>query len=754
MIQNKDLQKEGQNKLYYVVPNYIAKAVVSNKNRNKSWLYGYNEQYNVIVISKTGQIGDVINISGLFIALPPTLEKCFQRHTSKNEQYWEREPLPKSLQKIQSIFQWNEMPAEFKNKWVDYIEKEFDYREQGFWFMNNGIKTYITGSHYMYLQWTSIDVGYPDFREANRVYWLFWEACKADERCFGIIYLKIRRSGFSFMSSSEAVNIGTLARDSRIGILSKTGADAKKMFTDKVVPINSRLPFFFKPIMDGMDKPKTELSFRVPAAKITKKNMYESESEIIEGLDTSIDWKNTDDNSYDGEKLLFLAHDESGKWIKPNNIKDNWRVTKTCLRLGSKIIGKCMMGSTSNALSKGGKNYKDMYEDSDVKVRNGNGQTKSGLYSLFIPMEWNMEGFIDIYGSSVFYKPIEPIKGIDGSWIKNGAIDYWEAEVDSLKNDADALNEFYRQFPRTESHAFRDESKQSLFNLTKIYQQIDFNDSLIKKHYLTRGSLHWLDGIKDTKVIFTPDNRGRFLVSWTPPKHLQNNVHIRNGNKYPGNEHIGSFGCDSYDISAVVGGRGSNGALHGLTKFNMDEAPSNEFFLEYIARPQTAEIFFEEVLMACVFYGMPILVENNKPRLLYHFKNRGYRGFSLNRPDKPYNKLTKTECELGGIPNSSEDVKQSHASAIESYIERYVGFDTSTQYRDPDEIGSMLFTRTLEDWAKFDINNRTKFDASISSGLAIMANQKHIYLPEKKESKIILNFARYSNDGNNSQLIR
>lgn len=754
LIQDKGLQKEGLNSLYYVVNDYIPKSVISNKNRNKSWVYGYNEQYNVVVISKTGQIGDVINISGLYIAIPPTPEKCFQRHKSKQEQYWEREPLPKALQKIQSIFQWNEMPSEFKNRWVDYIEKEFDYREQGFWFMNNGVKTYITGSHYMYLQWASIDVGYPDFREANRIYWLFWEACKADERCFGMIYLKIRRSGFSFMASSESVNIGTLARDSRIGILSKTGADAKKMFTDKVVPINNRLPFFFKPIMDGMDKPKTELAFRVPASKITKKNMYETDSEIIEGLDTSIDWKNTEDNSYDGEKLLFLAHDESGKWVKPNNIKENWRVTKTCLRLGSKVIGKCMMGSTSNALSKGGQNYKDMYEDSNILVRNGNGQTKSGLYSLFIPMEWNMEGFIDIYGFPVFYKPVNPIKGIDGVLIKNGAIDYWEAEVESLKNDADALNEFYRQFPRTESHAFRDESKQSLFNLTKIYQQIDFNDSLIKKHYLTRGSMHWMDGIKDTKVIFTPDNRGRFLVSWTPPKHLQNNVHVRNGMKYPGNEHIGSFGCDSYDISAVVGGRGSNGALHGLTKFNMDEAPSNEFFLEYIARPQTAEIFFEDVLMACVFYGMPILVENNKPRLLYHFKNRGYRGFSLNRPDKPYNKLTKSERELGGIPNSSEDVKQSHASAIESYIEKYVGFDTTSQYRDPDEIGSMLFTRTLEDWAKFDINNRTKFDASISSGLAIMANQKHLYLPEKKESKIIINFARYSNHGNNSQLIR
>ena len=645
------------------------------------------------------------------------------------------------------------MPSQFKDRLVDYIENEFDYRERGFWFMNNGEPTYITGSHYMYLQWASIDVGYPDFREANRIYWIYWEACRADNRSFGMIYLKIRRSGFSFMASSECINVGTLARDSRVGILSKTGADAKKMFTDKVVPINSRLPFFFKPIMDGMDKPKTELSFRIPASKITKKNMYNSDEDSIEGLDTSIDWKNTEDNSYDGEKLLFLAHDESGKWLRPNNIKENWRVTKTCLRLGSKIIGKCMMGSTSNALSKGGSNFKDIYEDSSVLHRNANGQTKSGLYSLFIPMEWNMEGFIDLYGMPVFNAPEEPILGVDKILIKNGAIDYWEAEVDSLKSDADALNEFYRQFPRTESHAFRDESKQSIFNLTKIYQQIDYNDSTIREHHTTRGSFHWKDGIQDTKVIWTPDSRGRFSVSWIPSKSIQNNVYNRNGTAHPGNEHIGSFGCDSYDISAVVGGRGSNGSLHGMTKFHMDEAPVNEFFLEYIARPQTAEIFFEEVLMACIFYGMPILIENNKPRLLYHFKNRGYRGFCLNRPDKLYNKLSKTERELGGIPNSSEDVKQSHASAIESYIEKFIGMDLAGNYRDSDEIGTMPFTRTLEDWAKFDINDRTKFDASISSGLAIMANQKHIYIPEKKESKISINFARYSNDGNTSQLI-
>jgi hypothetical protein len=184
----------------------------------------------------------------------------------------------------------------------------------------------------------------------------------------------------------------------------------------------------------------------------------------------------------------------------------------------------------------------------------------------------------------------------------------------------------------------------------------------------------------------------------------------------------------------------------------MDDAPTNHFFLEYIARPQTAEIFYEDVLMACVFYGMPVLAENNKPRLLYHFKNRGYRRYSMNRPDK--RKLSQTEKELGGIPNTSEAVKQAHATAIETYIEKYVGIDHEGTYRNVGDIGDMYFIRTLRDWAKFDINNRTKHDASISSGLAIMANQKFEYNDVKKNSKITINFARYNNSGSSSKIIR
>ena len=722
--------------------------ILKKQNRYKKWDYGYNIEYDFVVISKTGKIGQIIEIQNLRIALP-AIDEPYKRSEKKEEQRWQQFEYPKELQRIKTRFDWEEYPVSFKEKWYDYIDEEFTRREKGFNFYNNGNPIYITGTHYMYLQWSKIDVGAPDYREANRLFFIFWEACKADHRSYGMCYLKNRRSGFSFMSSAELVNQATISSDARFGILSKSGADAKKMFTDKVVPISVNYPFFFKPIQDGMDRPKTELAYRVPASKLTRRKLETNEQLVdLDGLDTTIDWKNTGDNSYDGEKLKILAHDESGKWERPDNILNNWRVTKTTLRLGSRIVGKCMMGSTSNALDKGGENFRKLYDNSNVTKRNKNGQTTSGLYSLFIPMEWNYEGFMDTFGLPIFTSPKSPIKTIDNNTITTGVIQHWENEVEGLKHDQDALNEYYRQFPRTEKHAFRDETKQSLFNLTKIYQQIDYNEEINNRASTTQGSFMWVNGIKDTQVVFMPNAKGRFLVSWVPDRGLQNRVILKNGVKYPGNEHLGAFGCDSYDISGTVDGKGSKGALHGLTKFSMEDAPANQFFLEYVARPETAELFFEDVLMALVFYGMPILAENNKPRLLYYLKRRGYRGFSMNRPDKLRNKLSTTEREIGGIPNSSEDIKQAHAAAIEYYIENHVG-EKDGSY------GNMYFQKTLEDWSQFNINNRTKYDASISSGLAIMACNKNKYrpVPLVQKNNINLGIRRYNNEGYISQII-
>ena len=217
----------------------IKRTTISRMNKGKKWKYGYNKEHDIIIISKTGKIGEIYEIQNLRIALPKRPVQVYKNELKK----WVKLDQPKELTKLKNIFDWRNYPDESKDQWFEYIDKEFERRENGFWFLNKDKPTYITGTHYMYLQWSKIDVGATDFREANRLFYIFWEACKADKRCYGMCYLKNRRSGFSFMSSAETVNLATLASDARYGILSKTGADAKKMFTDKVVPISINYPF-------------------------------------------------------------------------------------------------------------------------------------------------------------------------------------------------------------------------------------------------------------------------------------------------------------------------------------------------------------------------------------------------------------------------------------------------------------------------------------------------------------------------------
>ena len=118
--------------------------------------------------------------------------------------------------------------------------------------------------------------------------------------------------------------------------------------------------------------------------------------------------------------------------------------------------------------------------------------------------------------------------------------------------------------------------------------------------------------------------------------------------------------------------------------------------------------------------------------------------------DKVWNKLSVAEREVGGIPNSSEDIKQAHAAAIEMYIQSHVGA------KHDGNIGSCYFNELLNDWAKFDINKRTKHDASISSGLAVMACNKNLYKPNATfiKPKLNISMAKYKNEGNTSQIIK
>ena len=679
----------------------------------------------VVNICPNDTSGEVTEIGGVDIQLPevPPKKEILFHDRKPAMQMWKRLPVPEELQRIRSMDEWYEMPSEFKKKFSPYIEKEFDRRRNGLWFYNNGERVYITGRHYTMLQWSKLDISYGYYLEFQARLFIHFAACETDPRSMGQMYTKCRRSGYTNMSAAILVDEATQVKDKLLGIQSKTGKDAQEnIFMKKVVPMFRSYPFFFKPIQDGTTNPRMELAFREPSKRITKNNKTSNKGEA---LNTIINWKNTTNNAYDGEKLHMMYLDESGKWERPTDIREAWRIERTCLIVGRKIIGKCLMGSTVNPMDKGGTQYKELWRDSDPEDRNANGRTKTGLYRLFIPAYEALEGFFDEYGNAIIENPEKPVRTIEGDFVDIGAKTYLKNERDALKHDARELNEYVRQFPFTVEEAMRDSIEGSTFNIGKIYEQIEHNEELYPNP-VVQGNFSWKDGVTDKEVVFNPNAQGRWFISWMPKSEDRNKSVIKQGKKHPANEHIGVGGVDSYDLDSTTDNRGSKGACHLYNRFNM-AAPANMFVAEYASRPPLARIFYEDVLMAAVFFGYPLLIENNKYGIVRYFESRGYEEYVMKRPDHlktPNAANTKTR----GIPSNSVDVIQSHAQAIEAYVEEHVGINSENG-----SMGKMYFQRTLEDWIGYKIDNRTKYDLTISSGLALLGAQKTKI--KKKESQ-------------------
>jgi hypothetical protein len=723
------------------------------KNKAKSWAYGYNEAIDTVIISRDGTLGEVYSICGINIGLPekPKHEDIINHNKTPRNQKWTRQDLPEGLNE-------NTM---YDAKYSEYIEREFERREKGLWIYINSHPIWIPGTYYYGIQWVKETTEYSNFRNIQNELMIFWEACKADDRCFGMQYVKNRRIGASYLAIIELLESGTINEDKILGIISKKGDDSKKIF-NRLIKGFKRLPCFFQPLWDGTNTPKKELILDVPTKRRAK-------NEIIrdDGLGSSISWHNTEINAMDGDAIFRSLLDESGKYPPDVPFDKYWYIVKTSHTKGVRITGKSMVVSTVNAKKKGGAGYESIWNDSDVEVRDGNGQTKSGLYRIFIAAEYCLEGMFDEFGFTIIEDPKVSIKTDEGKLTKIGSKTWLKNKAESLKDDPEGLNEFKRQFPDTIRDAFRDESGECAFNLVKILEQIDhnefeLNETIYGNDLVERGNFSWLDGEIDTVVKWNPDPaNGRFWIAKDchPPKELRNlkTKKLINGVLAfaPVNEHIGCFGVDPYNRSKTVDSRGSKGSIHLSTKFNTGPFPNNAFILEYIDRPAKVELFFEDVLMAMVYYSMPMLAELSNEKFLSMIRDRGYRHFSLNNPFKSYKDLSATEKEYGGMPPQDTKIGEQQFFAMESYIQDHIGIARDNSEREEGTIGFMPFNRTLMQLKEVDPNNRTKFDAYISASLSRLGNQKKIKeVVEKTPIKLTSIFGTFDNSGNVSVPIR
>lgn len=684
----------------------------------------------------------------LYVGLPkvPKNKKDILFHDlPKKKQYWRVKEPPAEL---------NRDTAKF---YTDYIEQELDRVEKGVWFFNDGKPTYITGLHYYYINHVEIDVGHPDYRERDRFVMYTLRVAEIHPQVKGVIQIKGRRIGSSYIAAALSLHRTSSAKNALSGIVSKTGIDAKTFFTDKLVPMFQSLPFFLQPLTSSGSDPKTALVFKKP--RESSKKIAKEGTDTNIGLNSRIEWRNTGVRVFDSTKQHCLILDESaklegkegrnGQWIGIDLMK-MWGVLSKTLGLKKKV-GIAFVPSTIDELSKGGQQFKDLYESSLLVNIGANGTTPSGLIAYFIPAFDGLEGYIDIYGRSVIDDPEKPVMGVDGDMITQGSKAFLLNERNAQVSER-ALIEMKREMPFTIREAFYDKAGNSIFDLGKIQSQLDWLESNDTGKLTTKGYFRWKNGERDTEVEFIHADTGDWELSWLPPPEMRNKYKLINNRKTPAHALDFAGGVDSYDINITSDQRGSNGAV----AFYCREASSNssipseikgEFFGVYNGRTRYAEMFYEQVIMATFYYGSPMLAENNKPRILQYFKERGYGEYMVVRPDKHPKDLTKNEKELKGIP-STEQTVISHAEILQQHIDLNVGV------KEDGTMGKCYIVDLLNDWRKFEIDNRTRYDLTIASGYALMLGKKTIKPITIPKGFNQAYFKKYDNKGNISKRLK
>ena len=313
-----------------------------------------------------------------------------KRSSNPKEQYWERTPLPswyKDMMKREDAYEKKRKeddPPFYDEQLEIYKQQEWDRRLNGFWFMNNGKPTYITGAHYMYMQWFQIDVGYPRFRQPDLEYFYFLQYVIEDPECMGMLEVTKRRFGKTYRGGLFLYEYITRTRMTNAGIQSKTGNDAKKVFAKAVVAPFKKLPKFFRPEYDtslGIT-PKSEIRFQQTNVRGKK-----AEDNIEkEELGSMIDWGSADTIHYDGQKIHRYFSDE---WAK-------------CFAKGTKI--RMYDGSIKN-IEEIGNGELVMGDDSKPRLTYGVTSGKERMYRIIPnsgePFECNESHILSLKKSNV-----------------------------------------------------------------------------------------------------------------------------------------------------------------------------------------------------------------------------------------------------------------------------------------------------------------------------------------------------------------
>jgi hypothetical protein len=667
--------------------------------------------------------GSVIDIQGLKCNLPPEgyvfniitkqveFRGVYKRSEVESEQYWKRILLPDWYQ--DTMKKWDEFDKKKKDDEIEfyderleeYKKQEWDRRLNGFWYMNNGKPTFLTGLHYLYLQWWPIDIGYPKFRMPDLEKFYFMDYCIQDPLCMGMLEVTKRRFGKSFVAGLFVSEYITRTKMTNGGIQSKTGSDAKKFFAKTVVNPFRRLPKFFRPEYDmslGVN-PKTEMRFQ----KTNVRGKKAEDSVDKDELGSIIDHQSADTVAYDGQKLHRYVADECGKTTEVN-VYDRHEVVRYCLLDDEgKIIGKALYTTTVEKLTteKDGVQdaFKLLWEESNQEKRQENGTTSSGLYRFFMSAK-RTRNFDD------FGYPDE-----------NKTLDQILADRETVKNNPRALSARVRKEPLTIDEAFSTDSDKCIFNVMNIGAREQYlkENPVLKRHVMFYRDI---DQTVRWRNITDKEDDFHWVITQFPKPGEENKFILDVKTRKPARTSDGAIAIDGYSNSQ--GGKyGSKASAWIGRRYDLLNPETTGKAIGHLyGRPQIKETLHEQVLLAAEFYGYQAWYEHNSDDYLSYFRDRGRVGY------------------LGSYPISTID------PAKRETADRHKGFPTTpfslTKQTDvgimyfESHIDSIDFENLLEDAKKFDPNNRTDFDQTVSFLMLIVCLMEPVQKQIKREPMV------------------
>lgn len=673
-------------------------------------------------------MAEKIEIYGTNVNLPerPKDEDALYYGLPRKEQKWRRQRLPDYFDKVEYDKQGNLILTEQQEI---YASEEVNRCKNGVWAWIGERMRFIPKRYYFYLQYYTLEDGTaPEFREADRLYFLFFEHWFLILWCLGIIRIKKRRQGASSQSCSNILYEAIFFKNSNCGLLSKTKDDSKATFTEMVTAAYRLLPVFLKPKQVNKEDSVTELVFAHKSQ--TVKAGVAAGVKDEEGHNSKITYKAPVLNAFDRGRMSYVLIDEGGKYPLEVPVSRLLAIISKTLVKGVKRVGWADLPSTVNEMTLGGgAEFKKVWDNANQFSRP---LTLNRIVRFFQPAYEAYEGFIDEFGDSVIGEPThEQYQYLVDKWVKynEDGILISELSEDDIKLGAKYyvevkrrdglegidLEEETRMNPCTEEEAFLYAGIGCEFNSINIQKQIKELEE--DPPYLRRMRL--VPEKKITKSIFPnkpdivsilskpmDDEKGEWLIYELPE--IQNHFKDRGGYLEPLNTSRYGAGADTTKENPTPTKNGSKPVIVIMDKIKMYPVAM------YVGNPRIPVHMDEQALLGCKLYGCRINYEIDARTDYYRFfvKNNAQH-FLVWTPKIMLNPVKRNNKAEPGVRSGDPFQFAAQTTIIKSYID---GTDKDVYNG---HVHKIVFISILKQLLKFNVNDRTEFDEVIALIMAL-----------------------------------